>query len=98
VKNGNFLYLSVLSLNTGSSVRNNRTIRPLEATNPDLAVTTRAQSMSGGIIIPVVEHCLRAEIAEALTCMEEHQSVDIRNILGHEQMYREYAETGLSHV
>ena len=49
-----------------------------------------------GIIIPVVEHCLRGEIAEArrtLTCMKEHQSVDIRNVLGHERMYRAYAET-----
>jgi len=55
--------------------------------------------MCDGIIIPVVEHCLRgaiAEIAEAQgtpTYMKEHQSVDIRNILGDERMYGAYAET-----
>jgi len=58
-----------------------------------------AYIVGDGIIIPVVEHCLRAEIAEiaeargTLTCMKEHQSVDIRNVLGHERMYRAYAET-----
>jgi len=48
-----------------------------------------------GIIIPAVEHCMGAEIAEArgtLTCIKEHQSVDIGNVLGHGQMYRAYAE------
>ena len=43
------------------------------------------------IVIPVVEHCMGAEIAEArgtLTCVKEHQSVDIRNALGHQRMYR----------
>jgi len=48
-----------------------------------------------GIIIPVWSTEI-AEIAEArgtLTCIEEHQSVDIRNVLGHERMYRAYAET-----
>ena len=51
-----------------------------------------------------MEHCLRAGIAgiaEArgtLTCIEEHQSVDIRNVLGHEQMYRAYAETEGYHM
>ena len=37
------------------------------------------------------------EIAEArgtLICMKEHQSVDIKNVLGHERMYRAYAEHG----
>ena len=37
------------------------------------------------------------EIAEArgvLTCIKDHQSVDIRNVLGHEKkMCRAYAET-----
>jgi len=43
-----------------------------------------------------VEDWLRAEIAEAqgaLTCIKKHQRVDIRNVLGHERMYRAYAET-----
>jgi len=47
---------------------------------------------SDGIIIPVVEHCMGAEILEArgaLTCMKEHQSVDIRNVL----VYKAYVET-----
>ena len=55
----------------------------------------RWEGRSDGIIIPVGEHCLRAGIAETggmLTCAKEHQSVDIRNILGHKQMYRAYAE------
>ena len=52
-----------------------------------------------GIIISVVEQCRRAGIAEieearvTLTCMKEHQSVDIGNVLGHERMYKAYAET-----
>jgi len=39
----------------------------------------------------VVEHCLRAEIAEArgtLICIKEHRRVDIRNVLGYEWIYR----------
>jgi len=42
----------------------------------------------------VVEHCLRAEIAEArgtLICIKEHRRVDIRNVLGYEWIYRAYA-------
>ena len=52
-----------------------------------------------GIIIPVVGHCLRAEIAKianargTLTCMKEDQTVDNMNLLVHAQMYRSYAET-----
>jgi len=48
-----------------------------------------------GIVIPVVEHCLQAEIAAraTLTCIKEHQRVDIKNVLGHERMYRAYVET-----
>jgi len=51
---------------------------------------------SDGIITPVVEHCMGVEMAEArgaLTYMKEHQNLDIRNVLGHERMYRAYAET-----
>ena len=43
-----------------------------------------------------MEHCMGAEIAEArgtLTCVKEHQSVDIRNALGHQLMYRAIAHT-----
>jgi len=42
---------------------------------------------------------MRAEIAEiaetrgTLTCIKKRQRVDIRGVLGHEQMYRAYAET-----
>ena len=35
----------------------------------------------------------RAEAKGALICMKEHRSVDIRNVVGHKWMYREYAET-----
>jgi len=55
--------------------------------------------MCDGIIIPVVEHCIgsrdrgEAEAKGTLTCMKEHRSVDIRNVLGKERMYRAYAET-----
>jgi len=44
----------------------------------------------------VMEHCMGAEIAEArgtLTCVKEHQSVDIRNALGHQLMYRAITHT-----
>jgi len=36
---------------------------------------------------------MEAEIAErrgTLTCIKEHQRVDIRNVLGHERMYKVY--------
>ena len=34
----------------------------------------------------------------ALTCMKEHRSVDIRNVLGDERMYRAYGETWGYHM